>query len=129
MNIKGKTSLIIIITLVLGFLLGIAVTDIFTPSARPGKRRSGRDYFRRLERIIKPEESNRKEIEEILTKYKSRMHEVKSDYNAKMYNLRDSMQAEFDKVLTPGQKQRLEKHYKRGRGDRGRKSKSGRRRR
>jgi len=70
MNLKVKSSLIIIVTFILGLVLGIILTNFFfrppTMIDRIAELRSPQGFAERYERIIDPSESQKEKIQHIL---------------------------------------------------------------
>lgn len=116
MNLKIKSSLIIIVTLIIGFVLGIFFTKSFFPPIdmieRIAELRSPDGFMRRFERIIQPTESQREKIREILKSHFDRFHLRSKKFRDQFSSLNDSLIVELNPVLNENQKLRLEKMFK-----------------
>ncbi len=111
MNIKVKTALIIIITLVMGIIIGAMLNRALL------QRRINRAFSWRLpdfmitsiERIIEPDQEQRKRLREVLRKHSERMMEIREDHRKELQESFESLQKEIDPILTPEQKRRLQR--------------------
>ena len=109
MNIKVKTALIIIITLVMGIVIGAMLNRALL------QRRINRAFSWRLpdfmithiERIIEPDQEQRKRLREVLRKHAERMMEIRENHRIELQESFESLQKEMDLILTPEQKKRL----------------------
>lgn len=113
MNLHVKSSLIIIVTLIIGMFLGIILTRSFL---RPPKMidriselRSPKGFAERFERIIDPSESQKEKIQHILQSHFERMHNHSLKFRNEFMKLNDSLRADLDPILTDEQKKRLDK--------------------
>ncbi len=115
MNIKIKTTLIILITFIIGMLAGSMITQAFL-KYRMKKILSMNmpagfaDHF---ERIIEPTDEQRKALREILYKYGEKLSEMREKIQQEFLPINKAMEEELDAVLTPGQKKRLEERFSR----------------
>jgi hypothetical protein len=111
MKTGTKTILVILITLIIGMIIGALVTGAF---ARYRVRRfmSMREpghLVTRIERIIGPDESQREAVREILRKHSEQFLEIHAQFEGEMLALRDSLKKDLDPLLTDEQKARLER--------------------
>jgi len=111
MNVKIKTTLIILTTLILGLFLGAGlhrlyiqqrIKKIFTLQRPPMMART-------LERIIQPTPEQRVEIRRILRRHTQRLLEIRREYQEKLRREMEAIRQEIDPILTPQQKKRLER--------------------
>ena len=113
MNLKVKSSLIIIVTLIIGMALGIILAQsFFRPPNMFDKMsalRSPEGFAERFERIIDPNESQKEKIREILQFHFQKMHNQSSEFRQRFMQLNDSLRAELDPILNDEQKDRLNK--------------------
>ncbi|MGD2091569.1 MAG: hypothetical protein PVH61_35680 [Candidatus Aminicenantes bacterium] len=120
MNIKIKTTLIILFTFIIGMVAGSMITQAYL-KYRMKKFLSMNmpagfaDHF---ERIIEPTDEQRKALREILYKYGQKMSEMRQKIREEFLPINRAMQKELNSILTPEQKQRLERRFFR-RGPRG----------
>lgn len=113
MNLKVKSSLIIIVT----FILGLVVGSIFTRSffgppemmERIAKIREPEGFIERFENIIKPNDSQKEKIRYILQNHFERMHNQSQKFRSRFEELNDSLRTELDPILNEEQKERLDK--------------------
>jgi hypothetical protein len=117
MNIKVKSSLIIIGTFVLGMLIGSIFTRSFFRPPEMGERirelRKPEGFMENFERIIEPTDAQREKIREILRLHFERMHKNSKEFRERFIQLNDSLRAELDPVLSDEQKARLDEMEKR----------------
>ena len=117
MNLKVKSTLIIIGTFVIGMIVGIIVTkSFFHPPKMIDKiaeLRSPHGFMERFERIIEPTESQKTKIRNILREHFEKMHKQSQQFRGRFMNLNDSLRAELDPILTDEQKARLDEMQKR----------------
>jgi hypothetical protein len=115
MNIKIKTTLIILITFIIGMVAGSMITQAFL-KYRMKKILSMNmpagfaDHF---ERIIEPTDEQRKALREILYKYGEKLSKMREKIRQEFLPINKAMEEELDAVLTPGQKKRLEERFSR----------------
>ncbi|MCP2619797.1 hypothetical protein NLC35_00910 [Candidatus Aminicenantes bacterium AC-334-K16] len=111
MNVKIKTTLIILATLILGVILGAGlhrlyiqhrIKKIFTLQRPPIMART-------LERVIQPTPEQRIRIRRILHRHTQRLLEIRREYETKLRQEMTAIQREIDPILTPQQRKRLER--------------------
>lgn len=116
MKTNTKSVLIIAVTFVLGFVLGIVVDrtivehqmrERFGRFSRPGMER----YF--LERIIQPSPEQKIQIDSILQKYGEKFRQLRFDTRARTRAIMDSMRHEIEPILTEEQKERIRRDLER----------------
>lgn len=111
MNIKVKTALIIIITLVMGIIIGAMLNRALL------QRRINRAFSWRLpdfmiasiERIVEPDQEQRKRLREVLKKHAERMREIRETSRKDMQEAYESLRKDIEPILTPEQKRRLQR--------------------
>lgn len=114
MNIKAKTTLIIIITLIIGIVLGALLNRAFMhlrirrafDTVNPSR------FMVMLERAIGPNPDQKKLVKEILQKHAKDVAELRKNLSDGMQSSFASMRKDLDSVLTSEQKERLEKMMK-----------------
>ena len=115
MNIKVKTAIIIIITLIMGIIIGAMLNRALL------QRRINRAFSWRLpdymvtsiERIIQPDQDQRERLRDILKKHAERMMEIRENSRKDMQESFESLQKKLDSILTPEQKRRLQRRLPR----------------
>ena len=113
MNIKVKTTLIIIITLALGIFIG-AMLNRALLQHRIRSVFSMRNPNRLVpiyEEIIKPDTTQSELIREILIKHAQQTSEIRASFRQQMQSALESMRAEIEPLLTPTQKKRLKRRF------------------
>lgn len=111
MNVKVKTSLIIIVTLVIGIFLGAMLNRaLIRHKIREAfsMHRPDRLMFF-IEEIIQPGPDQREEIRAVAEKHAERMEEMRKRFFKEMEAERESFLKELNPLLTPEQKERLRK--------------------
>ncbi|MFC2164664.1 hypothetical protein ACFLT2_06690 [Acidobacteriota bacterium] len=111
MNVKVKTALIIIITLIIGIFLG-AMLNRALLRHRIQKTFSMHKPDRLvffIEEVIQPEAEQRDQIRAIVEKHAGHMEEMRRKFFTEMQSERESFLKEIEPLLTPEQKERLKK--------------------
>jgi hypothetical protein len=111
MNVKIKTALIIIITLVIGIALGAMLNRALLRhrihKAFAVHKPDRLVYF--MEEMIQPQPEQREQLRAILEKHSARMEEMRHQFFTKTQAERESFLKELETVLTPEQMKRLKK--------------------
>jgi hypothetical protein len=96
---KAKPIIIILITLIIGFVLGMLTSaQIRYHRLKPVRVFFSEDRFRNgFYEVIQPDEKQKQTIEQLLSKYAAINSEIQSDFRKKM----DSTMKEFWKELEP----------------------------
>lgn len=121
MNMKAKTTIILLFTLLIGIMLGVFLDRTvmrFRFQKRISEARQARGINRLLEDLIRPDESQYKVVRDILEKYSKRLHAHREKSFREMDIVMDSLRAELDQILTDEQKARLKKDMERMKGRR-----------
>ena len=111
MNMKVKTTVVIIITLIIGIVLGAMLNRTFLHQRirRAFDAVNPNRFTMILERAIDPTAEQKKQIREILQKHSKDISDLRKNLRDGMQSSLQSLQKELDFVLTPEQKERLEK--------------------
>lgn len=114
MNTKVKIALIIIVTLVIGIVLGAMLNRALMRHRilRAFADRNPRGMISFIERSIRPDPDQREQIREILEKHRIRAQEIRDRFMEEMQAEFESLEAELDPILTPDQKERLKRHFR-----------------
>ncbi len=107
---KAKTTLVIIITLIIGIVLGAMLNRTFMhlrirrafDAVNPFR------FTRILEQAIDPTPEQKRQIREILQKHAKNIGELRNNFEDGMLSSFESLKKELDSALTPEQKERLE---------------------
>ena len=115
MDIKIKTTLIILFTFIIGMVTGAIITRAFlkyrvekvlSMSAPAG-------FAAHFERIIEPTDEQREIVRKILNKYGRQMFQMRQKNLKEFLSIDQAMQEELNSILTPEQRMRLEKRFSR----------------
>lgn len=111
MNLKLKTTLIIIITLIIGVIIGAMAHRAYLQNrikktfAWGNPNRLGAIY----ERTIRPNADQSGQIRRILNKHAQNISKIRDEYRQKIQSEFEAMRGEIDPLLTPEQKRLFEK--------------------
>jgi hypothetical protein len=113
MNMKLRVTFIIIITLVLGIVVGFMLNRIYSQRrVRNILSRRSPDFFVAFyERILEPDTEQSKKIREILDTYSKQVTNIRENFQAELQSLFESMKAQIEPILTPEQKERLKERF------------------
>lgn len=114
MTVKVKLSIIILVTLVIGMMLGALIQGAFMRNQfhkRITRLRTPEGFVRRFERVIQPTETQKPEIDKILLRNFERLNKRLAPPVQEMRRVIDTLQMELDPVLTPEQQARLHRHF------------------
>ena len=106
MNIKVKTMSILIVTLVIGMVLGALIHGAVMQNRLKQtafRMRTPMGFIQRMERVIQPDDSQRAEMRKILQKHFQKIDRYQAEIAGKM----DSLRIELETILTEKQKERL----------------------
>lgn len=112
MQSRTKSTIVILIVLVIGFVLG-SLTSGALRQRRVDRFRhlSPQDQFREtMENIIRPDNRQRMELEQIWEKQDHRIAEIQENSAIQIMNFVDSLKLEFNSILTDEQQYRLQEH-------------------
>jgi uncharacterized membrane-anchored protein YhcB (DUF1043 family) len=117
MKIETKTYVIIVVTLVIGMVIGSLITGaVVHHRVRRFMNLGHPEHLAtRIEELIGPNESQREAVHEILMKHSQMFLQVHSHFESEMLALRDSLKKDLGPLLTEEQKERLERQPKRPR--------------
>jgi hypothetical protein len=116
MKAKAKSFIIVIITFILGIILGMVISNTFMRSHYRGKvdrLRTPEGFIGTYERIIQPEEAQRDTLQVVLRNHFEKMRKQGEIGFQKFRALEDSLYQALEPLLTEEQNLRLENHRKR----------------
>lgn len=118
MSIRAKTVFIIVITLVIGILIGALV--LVPPIAkhhfkRIASMRRPEGFIKGMEHIIRPSESQAESVNEVLDRYSRQFDEINERHHLEMTALMDSLRNDLTPILTDEQNDRLDTIARRAR--------------
>jgi len=110
MNVKVKTALIIIVTLVIGIIMGAMINRTLVQKRirRAFSIRNPRIFVQSYLRTIKPGSDQHETIMEILSKYEKHVSEIRENFNEEVQSSYELMLRELEPILTPEQMKRIE---------------------
>ena len=120
MNIKAKTGLVIVTTLVIGILLGSIFSGLISKDRRKHRRTSA-TYMERLEKRISKGETLQDTVRTILGNHEDQFGKIITQFWTDMRTARDSLKKDLEGVLTPEQNERAKSFLEGGRINRQRK--------
>lgn len=116
MNTKSKGVIVILVTLVIGIVLGILAGGFFRQNMlkdRVARFRSPDFFIERLEKIVQPTAEQSELLREILREHHEKMFDQGERLRDQMRVMNDSLFSQLDTVLTEEQitqlKQRMER--------------------
>ena len=117
MNIKTKTSLVIVFTLIVGMVIGALLSRALLQKrvARVFSMRNPNTFVQSYLETIKPDSDQEKQIKEILERNGQRFEDIRSKSRQDLESSMLSMMSELESLLTPEQIKRLEEKPSMGR--------------
>jgi hypothetical protein len=118
MGVRSKSVIVLIVTLLLGVLIGTLLVGPLIARRhfdRVDAMRTREGFAQRMERIIEPDASQTVKVRQILTKHAAQFDGIFTQHRLQMDALVDSMWQELGPILTDEQRARLE-HSKPGHG-------------
>jgi len=109
MNVKVKTTIILLLTFIIGIFIGAMLNRAWLHN-RIKKAFSWRNpnYIAvNFERTIQPEPQQAEAIRKILKQHAKSVQKIRKDYRKEMQSAFESLKKEMDAILTPEQKRRL----------------------
>lgn len=115
MNIKIKTTLIIVLTLLIGILTGAMLNRTLTHRRIRNilLQRRPDVFATRWERHLRPNTGQERAIREILDKHARKIADLRLKFLEEMQSQYESLKKEIDPLLTPKQKRRLMRGFPR----------------
>jgi Spy/CpxP family protein refolding chaperone len=111
MDIKVKTALIIVATLIIGIVFGALLSRAYLHHRirRAFVMVDPERFNPFFEQTIDPTPEQRERIRKIIQKHTNQVTELRRNFEEGMASSFETLQKELDSVLTPEQKKRLEK--------------------
>lgn len=124
MNVKTKTFLVIVLTLVVGIIIGALANRALLQNRvrRVFSMRSPNVFTQSYLESIKPDAEQNKQIKEILERNGQLLDEIRAKSREDLETVMAAMMSELESVLSPEQLKRLEDRSSRGRVPFGRRS-------
>jgi hypothetical protein len=113
MDIKVKTALILVVTLLIGIVFGAFLYRAIFQGKVKGflEMRTPDGFIRRFADAVDTTPEKKQEVEKILDKYGERFFEINQGHMKEVATLFNSLREELSGVLTPGQ---MRKMFRRG---------------
>lgn len=111
MNVKAKTYLIIVFTLLIGIVVGGLSHRIVIEKRikRAFSIRNPEHMVDLYERTLNPDSKQAKQLREILHNHAKTIEELRYDFQEEMLSAHQALHKDLDKILTPAQKERLQR--------------------
>jgi hypothetical protein len=114
MSMKIKTALVLLVTLVIGIILGALldrayIHNKFKKEFSSSRTREG--FVERMEKIIVLTPEQRARVKPVLEKYGDRLMKFHDEFRGRMQELFKSFHDELEPLLTPEQMKNLETRF------------------
>jgi hypothetical protein len=116
MNVKTKSIIVIVSTLLIGMVLGSVITAAFIKNRafdRIADMRNERGFVNRIERLIQPDEEQKGKVREILVRHFEKMHMLGEEMRINFKAMNDSLIKDLGPILHPEQIERFKKRMNR----------------
>jgi hypothetical protein len=116
MNVKLKSIIVIVSTLLIGMVLGSVITAAFVKNRafdRIAEMRNERGFVKRIERLIQPDEDQKEKVREILVEHFDKMHLLGEEMRITFKTMNDSLIKDLEPILHPEQIERFKKRMER----------------
>jgi len=113
MDIKVKTTLVILFTFIIGMVAGSMLTQAFFKyrMKKVLSMRGPEGFANHFERIIDPTPEQREAVRKILYKYGKKLAEEGEKIREQFRSNHEAINKELEAILTPEQKKRLEERF------------------
>ena len=116
MNVKLKSTIVIVSTLLIGMVLGSVITAAFIKNRtfdRIAELRNERGFVKRIERLIQPDEEQKEQVRGILVRHFDKMHVLGEEMRINFKAMNDSLIKDLGPILHPEQIERFKKRMER----------------
>jgi hypothetical protein len=116
MNVKLKSAIVIMSTLIIGMVLGSVITAAFMKNRafdRIAEMRNERGFVNRIERLIQPDEQQKEKVREILARHFEKMHQMGEEMRITFKSMNDSLIKDLEPILNPEQIERFKTRMER----------------
>lgn len=109
MIMKTKAIVVLVLTLVIGFILGMLTSAQIRHSRMKEMRTffSGKDYAEMMMNVIQPDEVQKAKLEEVMGRYYKTTRNMQSDFRTDFDSVTTSFKKEIDTLLTAEQLERV----------------------
>jgi len=106
---KTKAILFVVLTLIIGFFLGILTSSQIRHSKMKQMRYyvSGRDFSEMMMEVIQPDDKQRAELKKVMNRFHDDTHILQSAFRKDYDSLSVAFKKEIDTLLTPEQLERV----------------------
>ena len=106
---KTRAILIVVATLLIGFLLGMLTSAQIRHSRLKRMRTSvsGRDFAAMMMNVIDPDDSQRIRLENVMKNYEKITHEMQAKFRGDFDSVSTAFKKDIDTLLTPDQLARV----------------------
>lgn len=112
MIMKTKAIIVLVLTLIIGFILGMLTSAQIRHSRMKEMRTyvSGKDYAEVMMNVIQPDEAQKAKLEEVMGRLYKTTRNMSSDFRTEFDSVTASFKKEIDTLLTPEQLERVREH-------------------
>jgi len=105
MIMKTKAIVVLVLTLVIGFILGMLTSAQIRHSRMKEMRTffSGKDYAEMMLNVIHPDEVQKAKLEEVMGRFYKTTRDMQSDFRTDFDSVTATFKKEIDTLLTPEQ--------------------------
>lgn len=114
MNPKVKSALVLVVTLIVGGVLGalIASRAINDRLEKIRDMRSRGGFSEALEAAVQPNSDlQREQLQAILTRSRARLDSINAEWRSEIHENSDLLRADLDSILEPEQSERVQKFF------------------
>jgi len=117
MQSKSKSTLVILLVLIIGFILGSLTSGALQyRRAEKFRHMSPEGRFKEaIENIVEPTEEQKEQLQNIFDAHAQRMAEIQEEKSSEIMTVVDSLRLALSSVLTDEQKQKFREHTERAR--------------
>jgi hypothetical protein len=118
MNSKIKITSILILTLIIGMVLGAAIHGSYMKNRfkrSVSRMRTPDGFVKRYEKIIEPNDSQKEVVEKILLKTYDKLQQLFRPPTTQFENIMDSLRWELKPILTVEQNEKLTHYFEEAR--------------
>ncbi len=109
MIMKTKAIIILVLTLIIGFILGMLTSAQIRHSRMKEMRTffSGKDYAEMMLNVIQPDEVQKAKLEEVMGRFYKTTRDMQSDFRTDFDSVTATFKKEIDTLLTPEQLEKV----------------------
>ncbi len=109
MIMKTKAIIVLVLTLIIGFILGMLTSAQIRHSRMKEMRTffSGKDYAEMMMNVIQPDEVQKAKLEEVMGRFYRATRDMQSDFRTDFDSVTATFKKEIDTLLTPEQLEKV----------------------